>query len=65
MMAHLISFLSLNVGGSTNLGGLFMTLSLMKLDVICLQEIKSSQFQLDALVSKFGFSSTTSSFFMS
>ena len=56
-MTSLISFLSLNVGGSTNLAGLNMTLNLMSFDVIFVQEIKSSQLQLDALVQKLGFSS--------
>ena len=40
-MTSLISFLSINVGGSINLAGLNMTLSLMNFDVIFIQEIKS------------------------
>ena len=56
-MASLISFLSLNVGGSSTLAGFNMTMSMMSFDVILLQEIKPSQTQLDSLVQKFGFSS--------
>ena len=56
-MAPLISFLSLNVGGSSSLAGLCMTISLWKFDVILLQEIKSTQSQLDSLISRLGFSS--------
>ena len=54
-MNPIITFLSLNVGGSLNLAGLNMTISLMKFDVILLQEVKSTQCQVDALVSRFGY----------
>ena len=56
-MATLITFLSLNVGGSSSLAGLNMTISLMKFDVILLQEVKSTQSQVDSLVNRYGFSS--------
>ena len=56
-MATLIIFLFLNVGGSSSLAGLNMTISLMKFDVILLQEVKSTQSQVDSLVNRYGFSS--------
>ena len=52
-----VNFLSLNVGGNSNLAGLSMTISITKFDVILLQEIKSTQSQIDSLVSRFGFKS--------
>ena len=52
-----VNFLSLNVGGSSNLAGLSMKISITKFDVILLQEVKSSQNQIDSLVSRFGFKS--------
>ena len=55
-MAQLVNFLSLNVGGNSNLAGLSMTISLLNFDVILLQEVKSTQSQVESLVSRFGFS---------
>ena len=56
-MAQLVNFLSLNVGSSSTLAGLNVTISLLKFDVILLQEVKSSQIQVDSLVNRAGFSS--------
>ena len=56
-MVLLVSFLSLNVGGSSNLAGLNMTISLLKFDVILLQEVRSTQCQVDSLFKRFGYSS--------
>ena len=41
-MAQLVNFLSLNVGSSSTLAGLNVTISLLKFDVILLQIVKSS-----------------------
>ena len=56
-MDQLVNFLSLNVGSITSLAGLSMTLSLMKFDVILLQEVKASQCQVDSLVNRAGYTS--------
>ena len=47
-MASLLNFLSLNVGGSSSLAGLTMTMSLVSFDVILLQEVKSTQSQVES-----------------
>ena len=57
MMTSLIKFLSLNVGGKSNLAGLCMTMSLVNFDIILLQEVKLSQSEVEVLVCRFGFSS--------
>ena len=56
-MARLVNFLSLNVGGSSSLAGLNMTISIVNFDVILLQEVRSTQTQVDALVNRWGYSS--------
>ena len=56
-MTQLVNFLSLNVGSSATLAGLNMTISLMRFDVILLQEVKSSQLSVDSLVNRAGYSS--------
>ena len=50
-----INLLSLNVGSSSNLGGLNTVISTSKYDVILLQEVKMTQNQLDNAVNRFGF----------
>ena len=55
-MVQLVSFLTLNVGGSSSLAGLSMTISLLKFYVILLQEVKSTQDQVDSSINRFGYS---------
>ena len=57
MMASLFNFLSLNVGGSASLAGLCGAFSLRTFDMIFLQEVKSTQCQVDSLIARFGYSS--------
>ena len=56
-MTALVNILSLNVGGSSNLAGLNMSISMMMFDVIFLQEVNSTQCQVDSLVVRHGYSS--------
>ena len=56
-MNPLVNILSLNVGGSSNLARLYMSISLMMFDVILLQEVNSTQCQVDSLVVRYGYSS--------
>ena len=43
------------MASSTNLAGLNMTISMMKFDVILLQEVKMTQVQLDSAIRRHGF----------
>ena len=55
-MNQLISIMTLNVGMSSSLAGLVTLLSLNSVDLIFLQEVKSSTDQLMSILSGLGFS---------
>ena len=54
-MASPITFLSLNVGLSSNLGGLRTILSMHKIDIVFLQEIRITEEQLNLSMGNLGF----------
>ena len=54
-MESKIRFLSLNIGLKNNLAGLSTLLTVHKLDVVLLQEVRISDEQVEQLIGKFGF----------
>ena len=57
IMDSRIRFLSLNIGMKNNLAGLTTLITVHKLDIVLLQEVRISDEQIDLIVGKHGFKS--------